>query len=129
MNDWVKECAEEVFKEMGSGHSESVYEASMAIEIGSWGAYSPLIITRQVPVPLSYKGFTVGVGIVDLLINGALVVELKAVTKITPKDEQQVKKYLEALDLDYGLIINFGTDLEFVEVERSDHGKTPTAPY
>jgi GxxExxY protein len=124
MIEWVKECAETVYKEMGAGHTEAVYEACMAIELG----YStfPIIVTRQVPCPLTYKGFTVGVGFIDILADD-LIVELKSVAKLTPKDAQQVQKYLIALDLDNGLLINFGNNLEIVEVQKGDHGETPSS--
>ncbi len=107
-------CAEEVFNEMGPGHTENVYEAAMAIELMISGTAT---VTRQVPCPLVYKGHTVGVGYIDMLLDG-LIIELKSVAKLTPKDVQQVRKYLAAIDLDYGLLINFGNDLEIVEVKK-----------
>lgn len=119
----VKYCANEVYTEMGPGHSENVFETCLALELSWYDA--PVIITRQVPCPLKYKGLTVGVGFIDILINN-LIVEIKAVAKITPKDVQQVQKYLDALDLDYGLLLNFGNDLEIIEVKGSDHDKTPS---
>lgn len=117
MIDFVKNCAEEVFNEMGSGHTESVYEACMALELSHCNTLYPVNITRQVPVPLKYKGFTIGVGFIDIMVDD-VIVELKAVAKLTPKDVQQVRKYLDALDLENGLLINFGNDLEIVEVQK-----------
>lgn len=126
MIDMVRYCAEEVFKEMGAGHSEAVYEASLVVEISLYD-YDAMTILRQVPCPLTYKGFTVGVGFIDIMIND-LIVELKAVAKLTPKDAQQVRKYLDALDLDIGLLINFGNDLEIVEIQKEgNHGETPSS--
>src|SRR4029079_8059062 len=124
MIEWVKTCAEEVFNELGSGHTEAVYEFAMSVELG-WINKKDYLVSQQVPVPLKYKGFTVGVGYIDLLISNQLIVELKSVTKLTPKDVQQVRKYLIALDLDNGLLINFGNDLEIVEVQKAgNHGET-----
>lgn len=124
MIDYVRNCATEVFSEMGSGHTEAVYEACMALELSHCNTLYPVNITRQVPCPLKYKGFTIGVGFIDIMVDG-LVVELKAVSKITPKDVQQVRKYLEALDLENGLLINFGNDLEIVEVQKvGNNGET-----
>lgn len=114
----VKECAREVFREMGSGHSEAVYEACLALELQ---LYYGEPVTRQIPCTLKYKGYAVGVGFIDILIND-FPIEIKAVAKITPKDAQQVRKYLDALDLDNGLLINFGNDLEFVEVTKQISG-------
>lgn len=107
-------AAEEVYREMGSGHTESVYETALSIELMS---YTGEIVTRQVPCPLFYKGHVVGIGYIDILLPG-VILELKSVAKLTPKDVQQVRKYLQAIELDYGLLINFGTDLEIVEVQR-----------
>lgn len=121
---WITETAQEVYNHMGPGHSENVYESAMAIEMTYLDPLYSVPVSRQVPVSLKYKGFTVGVGFVDILLSGLLLVELKAVTKIAPKDVLQVRKYLEAIDLDYGLLINFGNNLEIVEVERLDHGET-----
>jgi GxxExxY protein len=122
-NPNIKYCAEEVFREMGSGHSEAVYENCLALEML---IYFGEPHTRQVPCTLKYKGYSVGVGFIDILFNDTPI-EIKAVTKLTPKDEQQVRKYLEALDLDYGLLINFGNNLEIVEVQKGEHDKTPSS--
>lgn len=119
----VRYCAEEVFKHMGSGHSEAVYEASLVIELQ---IYYGEPLTRQVPCTLKYKEYTVGVGFIDILLND-FPIEVKAVTKITPKDVQQVRKYLEALDLKHGLLINFGNDLEIVEVQKGENEQTPSS--
>lgn len=127
MIEYVKNCAEEVFNVMGSGHTEAVYEACMALELSHCNTLYPVHITRQVPCPLKYKGFTIGVGFIDIMVDG-LIVELKAVAKLTPKDVQQVHKYLEALDLDNGLLINFGNDLEIVEIQKAgNNGETPSS--
>lgn len=118
MIEWVKECAEEVHKELGGFHTEAVYEFAMSIELG-WINKKDYLISQQVPCPLKYKGFTVGIGYIDLLIGNQLIVELKSVAKLAPKDVQQVRKYLIALDLNNGLLINFGNNLEIVEVKKA----------
>lgn len=126
MIDWVKACAEEVFRELGPGHTESVYEFAMFLEL-DWVNQNDVVIMQQVPCPFKYKGFTVGVGYIDLLIDQRLIVELKSIAKLSQKDTQQVKKYLIALNLENGLLINFGSDLEIVEVRKDDHGETPSS--
>ena len=121
---WVRQCAEDVYNEMGSGHSEAVYESCLALEIS---LYSGEPLTRQVPCALTYKGYTVGVGYIDLLLVNQFPIEVKAVAKVTPKDVQQVRKYLEALDLEHGLLINFGNNLEIVEVQKGENEQTPSS--
>lgn len=125
MIEWIKTCAEAVFKELGPGHSETVYESAMALEISWIDSPCPVSITRQVPCPLLYKGFTVGVAFIDLLVDD-VVVELKAVAKLSQKDEWQVKKYLAATSLEKGLLANFGgSELEIVEI----HSGVLTVPF
>lgn len=121
--DSVKSAAAEVFYQLGSGHSESVYEAAMSVELLLRG-FS--LVNRQVPCTISYKGFNVGVGYIDIMANN-IIIELKSVAKITPKDVQQVRKYLEAIDLDYGLLINFGNSLEIAEVKKGEYEQTPSS--
>jgi GxxExxY protein len=119
----VRYRAEEVFRIMGSGHSEAVYEAALCVELQ---IYYGEPLTRQVPCTLQYKGFTVGVGYIDILLH-EFPIEIKAVAKVTPKDVQQVRKYLEALDLEHGLLINFGNNLEIVEVQKGENEQTPSS--
>lgn len=116
----VKQCAEEVYRELSGFHSEAVYETALTVELSLLDIVGPLTILRQVPCPIFYKGFTVGVGYIDLLIDNSLIVEIKAIAKLTSKDEQQVRKYLAATGLDEGLLINFGNDLEMVEIRKED---------
>lgn len=125
MINLVRLAAEDVFRELGPGHSEAVYEAAMALEM-SWYDGPAISIIRQAPCTIRYKGYPIGVGFIDLLIENRTFVELKAVAKLSPKDVQQVQKYLQHIDLDIqtGLLINFGNDLEIVEVQKGEHGET-----
>ncbi len=119
MIELVKLCAEEVYRELGQGYSETVYESAMMVELSLRNTVGPATIMKQVPCEIRYKGFTVSVGYLDILINNTLIVELKAVaTKLTIKEERQVMKYLTALDVDEGLLINFGPELEIIEVTK-----------
>lgn len=117
----IKDAAQEVFEGLGNGHSEAVYESAMGVELALRNI-GP-IITRQVPCPIIYKGITVGVGYIDIHIHNIMLLELKAVTKLTNKDEQQVRKYLTGTGLKFGLLINFGTaseEVDIVEVHSVD---------
>jgi GxxExxY protein len=101
----IEDCAQTVFNELGSGHSEAVYESAMIVEMGLRDIEGPIM--RQVPCPIVYRGYTVGVGYIDLVIQDSLVVELKTVAKLSNKDEIQVRKYLLGSGLNTGLLINF----------------------
>ena len=64
---------------------------------------------RQKPLDVFYKGKIVGSYVADLLVEGRLIVELKAVSKLTSLHEAQVMNYLKATGLSVGLLLNFGT--------------------
>lgn len=108
----VKEAAEEVFTFLGSGHSETVYEAALEVEL-ALNNVGP--IRRQVPCPIYYKNILVGIGYIDVLIGTNLIVEIKNVSKITDKDKTQLRKYLVGTEVEDGLLINFNPGLEGVE--------------
>src|ERR1700737_166209 len=75
----VVEAAVEVHRHLGAGYVESVYENALAVELGLRG----ILFDRQVVFRVEYKGHDVGEGRMDLLVERCLVVELKAVERIT----------------------------------------------
>ena len=93
----------EVHRVLGPGYLESVYEEAMHIELSSTG----LLIERQKPIAVAYKGREVGQARLDFLIGGELVVELKAVDKLAPIHRAQMISYLRATGCQLGLVINF----------------------
>ena len=100
-------AAIEVHSVLGPGYLESVYEEAMSIELGLRG----IPFARQTDVAVSYKGQQVGKGTMDFLVNGTLVVELKAVTELAPVHKAQVMSYLKATGCKLGLLINFNVAL------------------
>jgi GxxExxY protein len=117
----ITEASQEVFKELGSGHSEVIYEAALSIELLLLHSLSN---RRQVPVTIKYRAYDVGHGFIDILVDDRCVIEIKSIAKLSGKDEQQVRKYLTATGLERGFLINFGNDLEIVEVRKGDHEQT-----
>lgn len=111
----VRQAARSVYDELGVGHNEAVYEAALEVEL-SYGLWNIGPVRRQVTCPISYKGFSIGSGLIDILVDEILVVEVKAVSKLSVKDESQVRKYLVGTGLEKGLLINFGPELEIVDV-------------
>jgi GxxExxY protein len=75
----------------------------MSIELGLLG----ISFERQVPVAVTYKGHSIGESRLDLLVDGKLVVELKAVDQLAAIHTAQVMSYLKATGLRLGLLINF----------------------
>ncbi len=97
-------AAIEVHRELGPGLLESAYEAALAFELGLRG----VVFERQKEQPVKYKGLLIEVGYrMDLLVEDAVVVELKAVESLLPIHEAQLITYLKLADKRIGLLINF----------------------
>ena len=96
-------AAIEVHRALGPGFLESLYEQAMSIELGLRG----IAYQRQVPVAVNYKGHSIGESRLDLLVEGKLIVELKAVDQFAPIHTAQVMSYLKATGHQLGLLINF----------------------
>jgi len=96
-------AALEVHRTLGPAFAESVYEEALAVEL----ALLRVPLQRQVPVAVNYKGYLVGEGKLDLLVDRRLVVELKSVEALAPLHFSQVLAYLCASKCQLGLLINF----------------------
>lgn len=94
----------EVHRTLGSGFQEVIYQRSLAVEMEKAG----LGFGREVEMPLFYKGIDVGSRRVDFLVEDAVLVELKALHELTPTHYAQIINYLEAYQLEVGLLVNFG---------------------
>jgi GxxExxY protein len=97
-------CAYSVHNALGPGFLEKVYENALRIELEEAG----LGVTQQKPIPVLYRGQTVGEFFADLFVDNRLIVELKAVRQISQEHEVQLVNYLTATGVDDGLLINFG---------------------
>jgi GxxExxY protein len=95
-----------VYNELGYGFLENVYENAMAIELASLG----LNVGQQVPIEVVYKKQKVGNYQADLVVDNAVIVELKAAAELTDKHEAQLLNYLKATRFEVGLLLNFGPE-------------------
>jgi len=102
----IIESAIEVHKTLGGpGLLESVYEEALVWELEQKG----FKLERQQIVPISYKGNKLSAPLrLDLLVNDAVIVEIKSVTVFNPIFEAQLLTYLRLLNKKPGLILNFG---------------------
>ncbi len=102
----ILDAAIAVHKELGGpGLLESVYEEALAFELQDRG----ISVERQVVVPLVYKGHRLGTPLrLDLLVDGKVIVECKAVELYNMIFNIQVLTYLRLRHLKLGLVINFG---------------------
>jgi len=101
----ILNVAFEVHKIIGPGFVESVYLRSMIIEFGLRSAEAD----SEIELPIYYKSIRVGSRRADLLIKKKIIVELKAVTELNENHLAQAINYLEAFNLEVGLLINFGS--------------------
>ena len=91
--------------DLGPGLLESVYEAVLARLLQDRG----LSVVRQQPVPIEFAGLRLEEGFrADLVVDGALVIELKSVEQFAPVHAKQLLTYLRLMHLPLGLLINFG---------------------
>jgi GxxExxY protein len=97
-------CAYAVANTLGPGFLEKVYENALAYELRQAG----LNVEQQKPIPVKYKGIVVGDYIADLLIDGCVLVELKAVKNLDESHLAQGINYLRATGLKICLLLNFG---------------------
>lgn len=101
-------AAIEVHRTLGPGLLESAYVACLAYELTRRG----FKVLQQVPLPLIYKDIRLDCGYrLDLLVNDAVIVEVKSVESLDPIHEAQLLSYLRLADCKVGLLINFNVKL------------------
>ena len=121
MNNTIKQVAKFIYKTLGPGHEEAIYRDAMSVELQDRG----YTVKTEAPISIRYKTkkgkeMIVGSGKIDLYVAKGekyAVLELKTVSKILKenskktkedtKEYHQLKKYLEALDVETGVLINF----------------------
>ena len=105
-------CAFEVANKLGCGFLEKVYENALAHELRKRG----LSVQQQFPVQVNYDGALVGEYVADLMVEGCVLVELKAVKEMDAVHAAQFMNYLKATGLKVCLLINFGKPR--IEIKR-----------
>ena len=101
-------CAIEVHKALGPGLLESAYEECLAYELRNAG----LKVERQKPLPVVYKEIRLDCGYrIDILVEDAVIVEMKSVDALIPVHEAQILTYLKFSEKKIGLLMNFNVIL------------------
>jgi GxxExxY protein len=98
-----------VYNELGYGFLEAVHEEAIAIGLTEAGLH----VARQVAAPIWFRGRAIGEYKADLVVNNAVLLELKAARVLDPAHEAQVLNYLRATDIEVGLLLNFGPKPHF----------------
>jgi GxxExxY protein len=104
IGDAILGCAMKVHSSLGSGLLESVYELCLAHELSNSG----LRTERQVALPVRYDGIEIEGGFrVDILVEGLVIIEVKAVEKVLPVHKSQLLTYLKLNGCKLGYLLNF----------------------
>ena len=107
-----------VHSALGNGFQEVIYQRALQIEMGDEG----LSFSREHEMPIFYKGHEIGSRRVDFLVSDLVSVELKAIIRLEDVHLAQAINYLEAYDLEVGLLLNFGArSLDVKRVENSKY--------
>ena len=97
-------CAMTVHKTLGTGFQEVIYQRALEIEMGLEG----IAFKREFEMPILYREQQIGTRRVDFFVENTISVELKAITVIENVHFAQAINYLEAYNLEIGMLINFG---------------------
>ncbi len=100
----IIEACFEVSNELGAGFIESVYENALLIALKQ----KNLKAERQVQIDVSFRGENVGQFYADILVEDKVMLELKAVSMLSPEHKAQLINYLKATGIEVGLLVNFG---------------------
>jgi len=122
----IIECSIEIHRNLVPGLLESVYEAILGKKLTQCG----FSVRRQVVVPIRYEDMFFDEGFrADLIINDLVCIELKSVESLSPVHSKQLLTYLKLLNLEVGLLINFGAPTIKEGLHRIVNGfKDPSSP-
>ena len=124
LTDLILKTYYEVYNELGYGFLEKVYQNSLFIELKNKG----LDVVAQKKINVYYKGILVGDYYADLIVNDAIILELKATDYLVEEFENQLINYLRSTDYEVGLLLNFGKKPEFKRKIFENKRKTRINP-
>jgi GxxExxY protein len=116
LSERVIGCAFQVINTLGPGFLEKIYENALAHELRKAG----LAVAQQQGVTVKYDGIVVGEYAVDLLVEGTIIIELKAIKALNGAHAAQCLNYLKATGLQLCLLLNFGRSR--LEIQRFANG-------
>jgi GxxExxY protein len=99
----------DVYNELGCGFLESVYREAMRLALSQAG----LKVETEIPIPVEFRGELIGIFRADLLVNGTVLIELKACEALAKEHESQTLNYLKATNIEVALLMNFGPTPRF----------------
>jgi GxxExxY protein len=99
----------DVYNELGHGFLESTYAEAMIVALEAAG----LAVDREYPVPVWFRGKKIGQYFADILVEGTVILELKAGRILEKEHEAQLLRYLRATAVEVGLLLGFGIRPQF----------------
>ena len=99
----INACVFEVYRQLGHGFLEKVYENALVMELQERG----IAVEAQVSFAVKYKGAIVGEYCADLVVENRVIIEVKAVERFHAAHEAQILNYLKATGKKVGLLVNF----------------------
>ena len=116
--------AMQIHRTLGNGFQEVIYQRALEVEF----LLNGLSFTREKEIEIYYKNKVIGTRRVDFFVEGNIMIELKALTKLEDVHTAQAKNYCEAYNMEAGLLINFGAkSLEFKRI-FNDYPKKSSNP-
>lgn len=124
MINLYKQIASDIFKELGSGFEECIYQKAFEVSLRQRG----IKYENQKVIPVVFQGFHIGESKLDLVVHDndeLLIIELKAIgSLLSAKEETQLRKYMECSGVNKGLLVNFpqagrkgnSDEVEFIEL-------------
>ena len=109
-------CAMQVHKGLGNGFQEVIYQRALAIEL----QYAGIEFEREKEMKIHCRGYDIGTRRVDFFIDNKIMVEIKAIINLEDVHLAQAMNYVEAYNMEIGLLINFGAkSLQFKRVHNN----------
>ena len=120
----ILDLANVVREQLAPGYYEDLYEKALMIELENAGIKAK----NQYPITVYYNQKPIGEYKADIFVENKVIIELKAVSNITPAHEAQLVNYLTATGIDNGLLINFGNE-EKIQIKRKYRIYRPKGSY
>lgn len=117
--DKLHEYCNEIYNTLGIGYKEHIYVNAMSYHLRQ----NNYLFSSEVIVPINYNGVQIGYTRADIVIYSPIkcVLEFKALTNnVTKKEFNQLNQYINNLDVNYGILINFGNNLEFKSILKNN---------
>lgn len=109
----IIEISNDIYSSIGSGYNEVVYHKAFEVAL----RLNNIPYQSEIIIPVMYKGYNVGHGRADLIVGNILIIELKAISNFNSDTiNTQIKNYMSTLNINEGLVINFGQSSKVSEI-------------